>query len=211
LVTAVDGRRHAEVFVVDLPDDLTVPGAAPLEGTATSRPTPPRGAEQRRLTFTDARKYPGLAAEPRHWLRSSPDGEAVGFVMKDDDGVAQFWTVSPRGGEPRQVTRLAGCSGIASAFTWSPDGRLVTAIIDGSAGVIDIATGAVARLTPRREGGDAPVRLVSVFSPDGRFVAYMRGHKTGASHQRHVFIVNVPECLRAGQGAPCPGGVHAPQ
>ncbi len=192
-VTAKNGSRHAEVFVVDLPDDPTVCGEGPLEGTGTRRPAPPRGAVQRRLTFTDARKHPGLAAEPRHWLRSSPDGEAVGFVMKDDEGVAQFWTIPPRGGEPRQVTRLAGCSGIASAFTWSPDGRLVTAIIDGSVCVIDIASGRAARLTPRREGGDAPVPLVSVFSPDGRRIAYMRGYKISNRHQRHVFVVNLPE------------------
>ena len=37
-VTARDGREHAEVFLVELPEDLTRVGEAPIEGTATRRP-----------------------------------------------------------------------------------------------------------------------------------------------------------------------------
>ena len=40
------GRTVSEVFIVDLPDDLTIPGAGPLEGTATLRPCPPKGTAQ---------------------------------------------------------------------------------------------------------------------------------------------------------------------
>jgi len=99
-----DGRTISEVFLVDLPDDLTVPGPdGPLQGTLTTRPSPPAGARQRRLTYTAERKHPGLQG-PRHWLRSSPDGERIAFLMKDEAGVVQFWTVSPNGGPPRQVT-----------------------------------------------------------------------------------------------------------
>ena len=69
-VTARDGREHAEVFLAELPADLTRRGAAPLEGTATRRPAPPAGVGQRRLTFTEERKFRGVAATPRHWLRA---------------------------------------------------------------------------------------------------------------------------------------------
>ena len=73
-VTALDGREHAEVFVVDLPPDLTRAGDVPLEGTATRRPGPPLGVTQRRITFTSDRPFPGVVTSPRHWVRASPDG-----------------------------------------------------------------------------------------------------------------------------------------
>ena len=172
LVTAPDGAKHAEVFLVDLPDDLTRPGLAPLEGTATTRPAPPHGVRQRRLTFTSARKFPGVAASPRHWLRVSPDGAQIAFLMKDEAGVAQIWTVSPNGGEPRQVTRNA--ADVASAFTWSPDGRSLAHVLDGMVCVTDAASGVTRPLTPRRTGEMAPMPEACVFSPDGRSVAYLR-------------------------------------
>lgn len=121
-VLTTAGTSIAEVFVADLPDDLAAlatAGDGPLAGTATTRPSPPRGVSQRRLTFTADRRHPGLQG-PRHWLRSSPDGTRIGCLMRDDAGVVQFFTVDPAGGPPRQVTRDA--HGIASSFTWDPDG-----------------------------------------------------------------------------------------
>ena len=101
LVLTERGETVNEVFVVDLPDDLTAPGQEPLAGTETRRPAPPAGTVQRRLTQTEHRRFPGLQG-PRHWLRSSPDGEQIAFLMKDDDGIAQLWTISPRGGQDRK-------------------------------------------------------------------------------------------------------------
>jgi hypothetical protein len=51
-------------------------------------PLSPKGCTQRRLTFTAQRKFPGIQG-PRHWLRSSPDGSRIAFLMKDDAGVVQ--------------------------------------------------------------------------------------------------------------------------
>ena len=82
-VRTTEGRELTEVFLVDLPERLDVPGdAGPLQGTATTMPNPPRGAVQRRLTFTETRKFPGVALEPRHWVRSSPDGTRIVFLQK---------------------------------------------------------------------------------------------------------------------------------
>lgn len=195
-VRSAAGGHHPEVYIVDIPDDITCAGDAPLEGTETRRPAPPRGTVQRRLTFTDTRKYPGLTAEPRHWLRSSPDGEAIAFIMKDDSGIAQLWTVPPRGGKPRQVTFLRESEGLESAFTWSPDGRFVAAIVDGSVCVIEARTGNVFRLTPRCKGEGAPAKLVCVFSPDGRFIAYKRGYKISEKYERHVYVLAMPRLLK---------------
>jgi hypothetical protein len=188
-VTAPSGRTHAEVFLVDLPADLTQAGRAPLEGTATTRPAPPRGVRQRRLTFTAERKFPGVAPAPRHWLRASPDGTALAFLMADDAGVAQLWTISPEGGAPRQVSH--GATGVDSAFTWRPDGRAIAHTMDGSVVVTDVATGRTSRLTERRVGADAPEAFACVFSPDGRHIAFTRRIAQRGKSYAQVFVVAV--------------------
>lgn len=190
LVTAANGRQHAEVFIVDLPDDLTQRGESPLEGTSTLRPAPPRGVQQRRLTFTSGRQYPGVAANPRHWLRTSPDGTQVAFLMKDDAGIVQLWTVSPRGGKPRQVTHNA--MPIASAFTWSPDGRNIAHLMDRSVCLTEMATGRTTRLTERHEVATSPLPQACVFSPDGASIAYMREVAAPAGTFTQIFVVATP-------------------
>ena len=102
LATARAQRRSFLDAVVD--GVFTVPGDGSLAGTERRMPFPPKGVVQRRLTFTADRPFPGIQG-PRHWLRSSPDGRRIAFLMKDEDGLVQLWTVSPNGGAPAQVTR----------------------------------------------------------------------------------------------------------
>ena len=169
IVTA-KGETLSEVFIADLPEDLT-PGETPLAGTATTRPSPPRGVIQRRLTFTAERKFPGLQG-PRHWLRSSPDGSRIAFLMKDEAGIVQLWTISPNGGVPTQLTHNPWP--IASAFTWSPDGCHLTHVMDNSVFLTDVTTGQSQRLTERTLNETAPLPEACVFSPAGNKIAFMR-------------------------------------
>ncbi|MEO7797528.1 MAG: DUF3748 domain-containing protein [Opitutaceae bacterium] len=186
-VATGEGKTHHEVFLADLPEDLTRTGSAPLGGTETTRPAPPRGVTQRRLTFTGERKFPGVVTAPRHWLRSSPDGAQIAFLMKDDSGVVQFWTVSPRDGVCLQLTHNA--SDITSTFTWSPDGRWLAHTLDGSVGVTEIATGKFHRLTPKSSGLGAPRPEAVVFSPDGKQIAYLRDVTMGAEAFSQIFVI----------------------
>jgi hypothetical protein len=189
-----DGRTVTEVFVADIPEDVTAASAdGPLEGTEKLRPRPPQGTVQRRLTFTSKRKYPGIQG-PRHWLKSSPDGSRIAFLMKDDSGIAQLWTVSPNGGAPIQVTRNRWP--IASAFTWSPDGRRIAHIMDNSVCITDSRSGETRRLTARAEDTTTPMAEACVFSPDGRRIAYMRRLPEGAEHANQIFVVDLPPGLR---------------
>lgn len=188
------GAAINEVFVVDLPDDLAdlaIPGDGPLAGTATTRPAPPRGVTQRRLTFTADRRYPGIQG-PRHWLRSSPDGGRIAFLMRDDAGVVQLCTVPPGGGAVRQLTREP--AGVESAFTWMPDGRGIACVIGRSVCVVALADGRVTRLTPPAAAGSGPRPEACVVSPCGRHVAFVQQlpGPDGRSWNQ-VFIADVPE------------------
>jgi WD40 repeat protein len=186
VVTAA-GEAISEVFIVDLPNDLTKPGDGPLEGTPTRRPFPPRGTVQRRLTFTADRKYPGVQG-PRHWLRSSPDGSQIAFLMKDDGGTVQLFTVSPNGGPTSQLTRNP--HSIASAFTWSPDGRLLAHILDNSVCVTETWSGQTRRLTQRADDAMAPRPEACVFAPDGKRIAYVKPVKTAETFYNQIFAVS---------------------
>ena len=148
-----DGRPHVEIFLA--------------EGLETQRPT------QRRLTHTQN----GVALLPRHWVRSSPDGSQLAFLMADDAGIVQLWLVSLSTGAPRQLTHNK--FPITSAVTWHPDGSRLAAIADGSVVTIDAETGKTRRLTKRTS--DAPLALACVFSPDGKQIAFLR--HTGDGNQ----------------------------
>lgn len=191
-VVTAKGETISEVFIVDLPggDIRPDPVVGPLQGTATTRPAPPRGVVQRRLTRTADRKHPGIQG-PRHWLRSSPDGSRIAFLMKDDDGVVQLWTISPHGGEPTQLTRNEWP--IASAFTWSHDGRRIAHIMDNSVFVTDTATGTSTRLTERSDDAVAPRPEACVFSPDGKSVAYIRTVATEGRPFNQIFVVKLDD------------------
>ncbi|WNN44351.1 MULTISPECIES: DUF3748 domain-containing protein [Winslowiella] len=167
------GDTLAEVFIVDLPEkmqDYAQAGDWPLEGSETRLPAPPRGVHQRRLTFSAERRYPGVVSQPRHWLRASPDGSAIAFLMKDDRGIVQLWTVSPNGGAPQQITRSA--SDIQSAFSWHPQGNALAFICDNSVMLCEVVSGKMQRLTARSDS--APCGDAVVISPDGQQVAYVR-------------------------------------
>ena len=187
LITA-KGDTLSEVFIVDLPTDLTVSGDGPLAGTLSRRPTPPSGALQRRLTHTADRRFPGIQG-PRHWLRSSPDGARIAFLMKDSSGIAQLWTVSPNGGPPQPLSHNPWP--IASTFTWNPEGRLLAHVMDNSVCVTDARTGQTSRLTHRTEDARAPRPEACVFSPDGTRIAYVRQSAQGGEWHNQIFVIGV--------------------
>lgn len=188
-VVTSNGESISEVFIADLPEDLTHPGDGPLAGTQTRMPFPPRGVKQRRLTFTADRKFPGIQG-PRHWLRSSPDGSRIAFLAKDDAGVVQLWTVSPDGGPPAQLTRNPWP--IASAFTWSPDGNWIAHVTDGSVCVTDARTGQTTRLKSQFDEAAAPRPEACVFSPDGRRIACVRRVPSPVLPTNQIFCVDFP-------------------
>lgn len=172
------GEKITELFIVELPPDITVASQdGPLEGTSTQRPRPPLGTRQRRLTYTEDFPAPGISS-PRHWPRSTPDGSRIFFLMRDGNGAAQLWSISPSGGVPQQLTRLAG--GVTSAFSVSADGRWLAHTADSCVCATSIESGETLRLTEPRGGDSAPRPEACVFAPAGHRIAYVRrvsGHQ----------------------------------
>jgi Tol biopolymer transport system component len=109
--------------------------------------------------------------------------------MKDEGGIVQLWTVSPRGGEPAQRTHNPW--NVASAFTWSPDGRHIAHVMDNSVFISDLDSGLSTRLTPRTDDVSAPRPEACVFSPDGRQIAYVRRMPDGNSRFNQIFVVTL--------------------
>jgi Tol biopolymer transport system component len=107
--------------------------------------------------------------------------------MADRAGVVQFWTISPLGGEPAQVTDNP--TPVESAFTWFPDGRGVALVCDGSVCRVNIDTGQVDRLTPRSEPGPRPEACV--VSPDGRRIAFVRRIPSPIEPANQICVVDL--------------------
>lgn len=167
-VVGRNGQRFTELFVLELPEDLTQPGEpGPLEGTPLTRPNPPRGCIQRRLTYTQDRPQPGLVS-PRHWPRSTPDGAYVFCLMSDEHKRPQLFRVSVVEGGLVQITSAVG--GVASAFSVSHDGQWVAYVADGQVWLTSVD----GQVTRRLASGQQLRPEACVISPDNRYVAYVQ-------------------------------------
>jgi Tol biopolymer transport system component len=119
---------------------------------------------QRRVTFTES----GIEG-PRHWLRTTPDGDLIGFLAKDSSDHIQLFGVSPNGGAIRQLTNQP--FSVQSPFNFSPDGNFVAYVADNSVYVADLRTGEPQRLTLRSTDEDRPINGV-IWSHGGDCVVY---------------------------------------
>ncbi|MHC4707615.1 MAG: DUF3748 domain-containing protein [Planctomycetota bacterium] len=183
-----EAKDLVEVFVVDIPDQIDAPGDdGPLEGTETTMPMPPKGTNQRRLTHTEHRRYPGVVAEPRHWVRSSPDGSRISYLAKDDNGITQVFFVSPLGGESIQVTHHN--SPVQSTVRWNPNGKEICYVCDNSIFVCNVRNGRsfgkARRMTIRTD--EPPI--CPVWSHDGKMIAFNRVVSNGRKSYKQIFLL----------------------
>jgi hypothetical protein len=186
-VVTASGQTTPELFIVDIPNDVTVAGDQPLQGEALTRPMPPAGTAQRRLTYTTAQRYPGMGGV-RHWPRSDSDGNQIAFLMRDDRGTTQLWLISPNGGKTRQLTH--NLFSIQSAFTWRADGRAIACVAGGSVCEVDASTGRTTRLTPVDHSAGDPLPIACVYSPDGRQIAFVRRVSSEDGEFNQIFTVS---------------------
>lgn len=185
-VRGADNSVVTEVFVADIPDDITnARKDKPLEGTLKTRPNVPKGLVQRRITFTTSRKYGGIQG-PRFRLRSSPDGTHIYFLMKDDKGIVQVFSVPTVGGVVHQITHFE--HSIQSQFNVSPDGELLSVVADNSIWLVEIGNGKMIRITKKSNDDEAPVGGV-LWSHSGKILAFNR--YVNADSNRYLQIIRM--------------------
>ncbi len=181
-----NGNLLTEVFIADIPDDVTnsAPGQS-LEGTISTRPAPPVGVVQRRLTYTFNRKYSGVQG-PRHWLQSAPDGSMIYFLMKDDAGLIQIYGISPNGGEIRQFTN--NDFSVGTTFSVRPDGQYIVYGSDETVYVTHLESGQTISLAGPPASIKAGLRTIS-WSNNGKMIAYNRLIEAGDKKYYHIFLL----------------------
>ena len=176
-----EGKPHNDLFIVDIPDDITVPGQlGPLEGTDTSFPMPPAGTIQRRLTDTANARYPGCQGI----ARSSHDGKKIAFQMRDRKGQWQIFLIAPTGGKPKQATFVR--NGVTSDARWHPSGKLIACTAGKKILITKIRPGARSRSTVLNNSSLPPSSLV--WSHDGKTLAYNRTVKTDGKDIVQIFV-----------------------
>ena len=116
-VRDVNGNRKTEIFKVDLPENLDfLSNEHLIEGSLSLRPQVPNLIKQQSVTNT----LKGISSF-RHWLRSSPDGKFVYFLMEDDNLIINIFELNLENNEILQLTKHH--KSIHSPFNISPDGN----------------------------------------------------------------------------------------
>lgn len=181
-----DGNTLTEVYVCDLPKDIT---AGFIQGTEKTRPIPPLGTKQRRITYTENRKFSGVRG-PRHSIRSNYDGSLLFFMMKDDRGIVQIYNVSPNGGEIKQVTH--NHNSVETTFDLSPDAKFLAYGINEKVHITDVKNGNTIPIEPTQKNITSDLKSIA-WSNDGNAIAYNRKVTQADTSFYQVFILKTKQ------------------
>jgi dipeptidyl aminopeptidase/acylaminoacyl peptidase len=179
-------KKLTELFIVNIPNDITKSTfEKPIEGMDQTRPYPPQGTEQRRLTFTSDRKYPGIfwSGNP---VRSILDGSLLLFMMKDNNGIVQIYGVSPNGGEVKQLTD--NVFSIDTTFDISSNGRYLAYGISENIVITDILKDETVTIKSRKAEEKSGLRGIQ-WSNNGKILAYNRKILEKDSSYFQVFVL----------------------
>lgn len=186
LMTA-SGEKITEVYITDIPSDMTGFIESVDAGSHTALPSVPKGVVQRRLTYTEQSPYPGVQG-PRQWLRSSPDGNSIYFYKKDDQGIVQIHGVSPKNGGIKQITN----NGFSpdTAFGLSSDGKFLAYGAGESLFISRVSDGATVRVLEAKGSDYSDLSNIN-WSNSGYTLAYNRKVNHGGQAFFQVFILNL--------------------
>ena len=125
------GNRKTEIFTIDLNDIENCVDRFDEKSLSFGSLNPPQGIFQKRVTRT----LKGVSSF-RHWLRSSPDGLYVYFMMENEDDVRNIYRVQRFNETVEQITFHE--KSIDSPFNISSDGHRLVYFCDHSLIVYDM-------------------------------------------------------------------------
>ncbi len=180
------GNKLTELFIVDIPDEISKSNfIKPLEGTETTRPNPPLNTIQRRITYTNERKYPGIISHGNP-VRSNHDGSLLFVIMKDEAGITQIYSVSSKNGFIDKLT--ANKSPIDTSFDISPNGRYLVYGINENVYITDILLTNTFKIILNNKNKNKSLRGLQ-WSNDGRSIAYNRKVSLNGFDFFQIFIL----------------------
>lgn len=115
-VRNLEGKLKTEIYIATIPNKITITDTDNLQGSKINLPDVPKCITQKRITFTEK----GIS-NFRHWLRSSPNGEIIYFLMEDNLNITQLFGVNTNDFKINQYTFLE--KSIDSPFNISKDGN----------------------------------------------------------------------------------------
>ncbi len=123
----------------------------------------------------------------------SPDGARIAFLRKADPENLQAIVIPAGGGQPRVIASLPGSRpGARKYLTWAPDGDALVAANRAKAAFALRLYGFPLSGGPEQpvtEGPAAAQDVSPAFSPDGRWLAYLRW-ENGATYE--IWVVPQP-------------------
>ena len=182
------GNLVNEVFIVDIPNDITKVGSlGPLEGTMQEMPAPPLGAIQRRLTFTAETNHPGCVGV----VRSDLSGKNLAYLATDAKGIKQIFTISPKGGNPKQITEHT--TNIQGFVRWHPDGKRLFYVQEGRIGQCEIGPGSFTDRMKYLTAFNKKEPTNIVVSHDGKTLAFNRKLSDSKLQDiKQIFAIELP-------------------
>ena len=184
-----NGKSVDEVFIVDIPENLDIEGDfGALEGTKTTLPMPPKGAFQRRLTFTAETEQPGCVGI----VRSSPDGDLLAFLAKDKRGIRQVFSILPNGENLTQITFHQ--TDVEGSIRWHPRGESLFYIAEGSVFQTKIGSDSFEKRFMQISKPSSPSPTNLVVSHDGKTLAFNRVLLSETQKtSKQIFIIKLLE------------------
>ncbi len=187
-IKAENGEKLDEVFIVDIPENIEIDGEfGPLEGTESQLPQPPKGALQRRLTFTAKTSQAGCTGI----VRSNFEGSLLAFLAKDENNIKQIFTISPNGGNPKQITFHE--SNVEGSVRWHPTGKSIFYIWNGSICEIEINDREFDKRLRIISKSSTPSPTNLVISHDGKMIAFNRllENMSNGIKTKQIFLIKL--------------------
>ena len=177
-VRSKTNQKVKELFIVDIPENLDLTHESiEIAGTLSNLPTPPKKILQRRLTWTAETEFPGCSGI----VRSSPDGNKIAYLSRDENGIQQVFLMSPLDGKPTQLTSFD--SSVQSGVRWNSTGTHVIFSLNNSITLFNSKSKKWISITRKFEQQPSGI----VWSHDDKTIAF---NLRDQNQNQQIFIIN---------------------